>query len=57
VIRVALQVSGDADKALDWVRNAPLPCFDGRTARQLVRDRRTEDVLRCVASLEAGWVG
>jgi hypothetical protein len=57
VIYVALDASGDADRALDWFRNTPLSCFDGRTAYQLVRDGRTEDVLRYLASLEAAWVG
>ncbi|WP_414695087.1 antitoxin Xre/MbcA/ParS toxin-binding domain-containing protein [Paraburkholderia sp.] len=57
VIRAALEVSGDADKAQDWFRHTPLPCFSGRTAWQLVREGRAGDVLRYIASFDAGCVG
>ncbi|CAG9252227.1 conserved hypothetical protein [Paraburkholderia unamae] len=57
VIRAATDVSGDVSKALLWYRNEPLPVFGYKTAEQLVSEGRTEDVLRYVASLEAGAAG
>jgi hypothetical protein len=58
VIQAALEVCRDIDKAKAWFRHTPLQCFDGRTAEQLVREGRTDDVLRYVASLDAaGWSG
>jgi hypothetical protein len=57
LIRAATDVSGDVSKALFWYRNEPLPVFGYKTAEQLVSEGRTEDVLRYVASLEAGAAG
>ncbi|RQS68134.1 DUF2384 domain-containing protein [Burkholderia sp. Bp8963] len=57
VIRAATDISGDVQNALYWYRNEPLPLFDYKTAEQLVSEERTEDVLRYVASLEAGAAG
>jgi uncharacterized protein (DUF2384 family) len=57
VIRAATDISGDVGRALFWYRNEPLPVFGYRTAEQLVSEGRTEDVLRYVASLEAGAAG
>ncbi|WP_250482174.1 MbcA/ParS/Xre antitoxin family protein [Caballeronia sp. GACF5] len=57
VIRAASELAGDVSKALFWYRNEPLPVFDYKTAEQLVSDGRADDVLRFVASLEAGAAG
>ena len=57
VIRAAADLSGDLERALFWYRNEPLQPFGYRTAEQLVSDGRSEDVLRYVASLEAGAAG
>lgn len=57
VIRAATDIADDVDRALFWYRNEPLPPFGYRTAEQLVAEGRTEDVLRYVASLEAGAAG
>jgi len=57
VIRAATDLAGDVSKALFWYRNEPLPVFDYKTAEQLVSDGRADDVLRFVASLEAGAAG
>ena len=57
VICAATDVSGDVNHALFWYRNEPLPVFGYKTAEQLVSDGRTEDVLRYLASLEAGAAG
>lgn len=57
VIRAAVDLSGDLDQALFWYRNEPLQPFGYKTAEQLVSEGRGEDVLRYVASLEAGAAG
>lgn len=57
VIRAATDISGDVQKALYWYRNEPLSVFDYKTAEQLVSEGRGDDVLRYVASLEAGAAG
>jgi hypothetical protein len=57
VIRAAHDLSGNVSRAIFWYRNEPLPPFGYMTAEQLVSGGRTEDVLRYVASLEAGAAG
>ena len=57
VIKAAAEVSGDLDRALFWYRNEPLSAFGYRSAERLVSEGRTEDVLRYVASLDAGAAG
>lgn len=57
VIKAGTDVSGDVNRALFWYRNEPLSAFAYKTAEQLVSEGRTEDVLRYVASLEAGAAG
>ncbi len=57
VIRAASDLTGDISKALFWYRNETLPVFDYKTAEQLVSDGCADDVLRFVASLEAGAAG
>ena len=54
VIKAANDLSGDLGKALFWYRNEPLSVFDYKTSERLVSEGRTDDVLRYVASLEAG---
>ncbi|HEV3106743.1 MAG TPA: DUF2384 domain-containing protein [Trinickia sp.] len=57
VICAATDASGDVTHALFWYRNEPLSVFGYKTAEQLVSDGRTDDVLRYIASLEAGAAG
>lgn len=57
VICAATDVSGDVNHALFWYRNEPLAVFGYKTPEQLVSDGRTEDLLRYIASLEAGAAG
>lgn len=57
VIRAATDLSGDVEKALFWYRNEPLQPFGYKTAEQLVSEGRTDDLLRYIASLEAGSTG
>lgn len=45
---------GSALVAYAWVRSEPLPGFDGRTAMQLIREGRADDVLEFVDAVDAG---
>ena len=57
VIKAATDLNGDLNKALFWYRNEPLAVFGYKTAERLVSEGRTDDVLRYVASIEAGAAG
>jgi hypothetical protein len=57
VIKAATDLNGDINQALFWYRNEPLSAFSYKTAERLVSEGKTEDVLRYVASLEAGAAG
>ena len=57
VIKAATDLNGDINKALFWYRNEPLSAFGYKTAERLVSEGRTEDLLRYVASIEAGAAG
>lgn len=57
VIKAGTDISGDVNRSLFWYRNEPLSAFGYKTAEHLVSEGRAEDVLRYVASLEAGATG
>lgn len=56
-IKAATDLSGDVGRALFWYRNEPLSPFEYKTAERLVSEGRTDDLLRYIASLEAGPAG
>lgn len=45
---------GSALIAYAWYRSEPLPGFSGRTAMQLVREGRADDVLEFIDAVDAG---
>ncbi len=57
VIKAATDLNGDLNKALFWYRNEPLSVFGYKTAERLVSEGRTDDLLRHLASIEAGAAG
>lgn len=57
VILAATEFLGEANTASSWFKNEPLSAFAFKTAEHLVAQGRTEDVLRYLASLEAGAAG
>ena len=57
VIKAATDLNGDLNKALFWYRNEPLSVFGYKTAERLVSEGRADDLLRYVASIEAGTAG
>lgn len=57
VIKAATDMNGDLNNALFWYRNEPLSVFGYKTAERLVSERRTDDLLRYLASIETGVSG
>jgi hypothetical protein len=57
VIKAATDLTGDVNRAVFWYRNEPLSSFGYRTAERLVSEGRTDDLLRYIASLQAGAAG
>ena len=57
VIKAATDLNGDLNTALFWYRNEPIAEFGYKTAETLVSEGRTDDLLRFVASLDAGAAG
>ncbi len=57
IIKAATDLNGDLNKALFWYRNEPLSGFGYKTAERLVSEGRTDDLLRYIASIEAGAAG
>ncbi|TGS14219.1 DUF2384 domain-containing protein [Mesorhizobium sp. M2E.F.Ca.ET.209.01.1.1] len=45
---------GSALMAYAWYRSEPLPGFSGRTAMQLVREGRADEVLEFIDAVDAG---
>ena len=56
-IKAATDVNGNLNNALFWYRNEPLAAFGYKTAERLVSEGRADDLLRYVASIEAGAAG
>ena len=57
IIKAVTDLNGDLSKALFWYRNEPLSVFGYKTAERLVSEGRTDDLLRYIASIEAGAAG
>jgi hypothetical protein len=57
VIRAATDITGSVEKAIYWFKNNPLPVFDYKTPHDLVSEGRTDDLVRYIQSLQAGFAG
>lgn len=57
VIELCSDLFGSVEKSLAWFQHAELPVFDGNTPHELVSDDRTNDLVRYLSSLEAGFSG
>jgi uncharacterized protein (DUF2384 family) len=57
VMRAAADIDGSVEKAIFWFKNNPLPPFDYKTPQDLVSEGRTEDLIRYIQSLQAGFAG
>jgi hypothetical protein len=52
-----LELGNDAKKSMNTIATAPIRCFDGKTALELVEAGRTDDVVYYLQSFSVGWVG
>ena len=57
IVKAATDLNGDLNKALFWYRHEPLSAFGYKTAERLVSEVGTDDLLRYIASIEAGSAG
>ncbi|WP_069375274.1 hypothetical protein [Herbaspirillum seropedicae] len=57
VIQAGLAVSGSVEPTLRWFKESPLQPFGQKTAQRLCAEGRSEDLLRYLQSMEAGFAG
>ncbi len=57
IVRAAADAAHSIEKAIFWYKNHPIPTFDYKTAQQLVSDGRSDDLIRYLQSLRAGFSG
>ena len=57
ILQAAVDLTGDTEKAQLWYRSEPLAVFGDATAEHLGAAGRANDVLRYLASLQAGAAG
>jgi hypothetical protein len=56
-VQVAADTSGSVEKAVFWFMNYPLPAFNYKMPIDLVFGGRADDLMRYLASLQAGFSG
>lgn len=57
VIRAAVDISDSIEGAIFWFKNNPIPAFDYKTAENLVSEGKTENLIKYIQSLQAGFLG
>ena len=57
IVRAAADAAHSIEKAIFWYKNHPIPTFDYKTAQQLVSAGRSDDLIRYLQSLRAGFSG
>lgn len=57
VLMATSAINDNVENAIFWFKNYPLSIFDYKTAEELVLEERSEDVLRYIQSLRAGFAG
>ena len=57
IVKAATDLNGDLNKALFWCCNEPLSALGYKTTERLVSKGRVDDLLRYIASIEAGSAG
>lgn len=57
VLSAATAIQPDLERAIYFLKNAPIPAFQHKTAYQLVAEGRTDDLIRYFESIESGYVG
>ena len=54
---VFVRCSNDPQSIIDSIRNVPIRSFDDKTVLEMIAAGRTDDVVRYMALLSAGYVG
>lgn len=54
IIAMAAEMAGDEGRAAIWFKHQPLPGWGGKTALDLVRERKSDRVLDYLESVRAG---
>lgn len=54
ILTMAAEMAGDEDRAAVWFKHQPLPGWGGKTAFDLVRERKAGKVLDYLESVRAG---
>lgn len=57
VISAAEEVSGDRERALEWLKKTTLDSFGHKTPLALIADGRTDVLVRYLESIQSGYVG
>lgn len=57
VVQAATETFGDREKAVAWMMNEPLSPFRYKTPLTLIRERRADDLIAYLDSIESGFVG
>jgi hypothetical protein len=54
ILKLATEMTGSDELAASWFENQPVPGWDGKTARDLVRDDKADSVLAYLLAVRAG---
>ena len=57
VLSAAMALQPDVQRAIFLIKNEPIPTFRHKTLLQLVQEGRTEDAVRYLESISAGFAG
>lgn len=57
ILRIGTEIAGSVEKSLFWFKNSPLPVFDYKPPQTMVSEGRTDDLVRYLLSLDAGFAG
>ena len=57
IVRAAADASHSIEKAIYWYKNYPIPSLGYRTGQEIVSEGRSEDLIRYLQSLQAGFAG
>lgn len=54
IIALASEMAGDASRAAIWFKHQPIPGWGGKTAYDLVRERKADKVMAYLEAVRAG---
>lgn len=54
ILALASEMAGDDQRAAIWFKHQPIPGWSGKTAHDLVRERRADKVLAYLEAVRSG---